>query len=177
MVCGQGHSSLCSEKQASHFFRQRIESSGFGCYGSPVRKWRRWRAGSKRGGNQIQKCHPSRSHLLQIALRFQSRFAPSHRQVHFGICDYEFPSCAGKHRNRILGCRYRHSKERVPLYPFKAILEERSAATREPFLLISRRGGQIEIVCLTEQKSPVLVGQAGGNPDAAHQRKPNYTLR
>jgi hypothetical protein len=47
--------------------------------------------GFNRLGDQIQKCHPSRSHLFQIALRSKSRFAPSQTQTHFGSRDYEFP--------------------------------------------------------------------------------------
>jgi hypothetical protein len=52
-------------------------------------------------GNQIQELPTGVGHLLQIAIRSQSRFAPSHKQIYFGSCDYHSDVPAAKRRKRI----------------------------------------------------------------------------
>jgi hypothetical protein len=80
-------------------------------------------------------------HLLEIAIRFQSRFAPSQTQTHFGSRDYEFPVAQASTEDRIPGPPYSILRMGPSLYPLRAILKERAVAVMEnPFFSFRREG-------------------------------------
>jgi len=91
MVCGWTiHRSTPEHKQVISFVNV-LNLQGFEGREASASSVTAGRKGALPRRVRILNCRWGVCHLLAIEPRFQSRFAPSQTQTHFGSCDYEFP--------------------------------------------------------------------------------------
>ncbi len=183
MVCGWTiHRSVPGHKQVISF-RQRIESSGLLALRASWRTWRRGGGPASLGEKESSKLSTGVGHLLQIALRSQSRFAPSHKQIHLGSCDYVSDVPQPDAETGIPGRPVGHFENGSPSVPLRAIVGGGRGIPGASLFRFSGRGLPIEITCRRtsefDSSGPVSVcassfcsahEKRATSPNAAHQR-------